>query len=281
MNLDDFRCMRQGKQLFILQEKEAHKLAPVEIYNHSGKKERVLLLLHGFSSSPAVFREMLSAFSGYDAIIVPVLPGHGVSFNAFAASKASQWLDHVEAICVTLQKEFTHLDVLGLSLGGILACHISARFKLNHLYLLAPALDLHLAIPNAIKLARCLDWLGFRKLRSLAGNIYTSHFCEIAYRQLPLTTIIEILSLINEFQFILPTCTTDLFLGRFDEVVASEHVALRFANQSNTCIHWLEESAHVLPLDGDIQYITDCVRENLQEKGKSRVTSKPADIPRE
>lgn len=263
MNLDDFRCMRRGKQLFMLQEGEAHKLAPVEIRNQNSKKERALLLLHGFSSSPAVFREVLSAFSGYDAIIVPVLPGHGVSLNAFASSRASEWLDYVEAICSGLHEEFTHLDVLGLSLGGILACHLSARFKLNHLYLLAPALNLHLALPNTIKLARCLDWLGFRKLRSLAGNLYTSRFCEIAYRQLPLTTIIEILSLINEFQFIPPTCPTDLFLGRHDEVVASEHVALRFANQSTTRIHWLDESAHVLPLDGDIKYITDCVKENL------------------
>ncbi len=270
MNLDDFRCMRQGKSLFILQEKEARKLTPIEIHNPHNKKDHALLLIHGFSSSPAVFREILGACAGYDAIVVPVLPGHGDSIHAFASSKAAEWLQHVEAIYGSLQEEYTHVDVLGLSLGGLLASHLASRFKVNHLYLLAPAFDLHLAIPSIMTLTKCLNWLGFRKLRSHAGNLYTPQFCEIAYRQLPLTTIIEILTLINEFQFILPTCPTDLFLGRYDEVVASECVAGRFANHSTTRIHWLNESAHVLPLDGDIQYIRDCVQNNLQARRKVR-----------
>lgn len=89
-------------------------------------------------------------------------------------------------------------------LGGLLACHLASRFSLNHLYLLAPAPDLHLAINQALTVAKCCHALGFHAIRSVAGNLYTSNAYEIAFRQLPLTTIIELLTLINQFDFSLP-----------------------------------------------------------------------------
>ncbi|MFC7782452.1 alpha/beta hydrolase [Legionella taurinensis] len=261
MNLNDFRCMRRGVQVSTLRRRDADLLRP---FKREGKeKNHALLLLHGFSSSPAVFRNLLGAFAGYDAVVAPVLPGHSENLNAFAEVKASDWLASVEDVCATLVAEFQQVDIMGLSLGGLLACHLSSRFPLNHLYLLAPALDLQLALPGSLKLARILYQLGFRQLRSAAGNLFTTDHCEIAYRQLPLTTIIEILTLVKQFEFKPPTCPTDVFLGCYDEVVASRRVAARFAGCDNVTIHWLAKSAHVLPLDGDIAEIIQCVNQNL------------------
>ncbi|MDP1604577.1 MAG: alpha/beta fold hydrolase [Legionella sp.] len=260
MNLDDFRCMRRGVHLSVVNSADAKLLAPVNQRN--GKNKRALLLLHGFSSTPAVFRHLLASFSDYDAIVIPALPGHAESLDAFAEMKRADLVSYVEKICADLIQEFEQVDVMGLSLGGVLAYHLSTRFPLNHLYLLAPAFDLHLAIPKAIKLARFCKWLGFSQLYSVAGNLYTSHSGEIAYRLLPLTSIIELLSLIGEFEFTPPSCPTDVFLGSHDEVVASPYVAERFINCSNATIHWLENSAHVIPLDGDLDAIINCVKKN-------------------
>jgi carboxylesterase len=260
MNLDDFRCMRRGVQLSVVNDMDAKLLAPVNQRN--GKKHNALLLLHGFSSTPAVFRHLLDGLTGYDAVIIPALPGHAENLDAFAEMKAADLLSFVEKICADLIQEFEQVDLMGLSLGGVLAYHLSTRFTLNHLYLLAPAFDLHLAIPKAIRLAQLCRKLGFSKIRSVAGNLYTSHSCEIAYRLLPLTSIIELLNLIKTLEFTPPSCPTDLFLGSHDEVVASQHVAARFANSSNTSVHWLENSAHVIPLDGDIEALIDCIKKN-------------------
>ena len=262
MNLNDFRYMRRGAHLSVLKPENASLLEAIDLRN--GKKQNALLLLHGFSSSPAVFRHVLTSFSDYDAIIAPVLPGHAMSIDVFANMKTSELLAHVEKICASLVLEYQHVDVMGLSLGGILAAHLAQRFNLNHLYLLAPAFDLHLALGKIIKLAKCLDWLGFYRLRNQAGNIHASSDGELTYQQLPLTSIIELLDFIEHFEFKAPKCPTDLFIGKYDEVVASELVAARFANSSNTNIHWLDNSAHVLPLDGDIKTIINCVTSNLQ-----------------
>ena len=263
MNIDDFRYMWRGKPVKPLLNQQANLLASIDI--RSSGNNRALLLLHGFSSSPAVYRQLLPLLPPYDAVICPVLPGHGESISAFTGAKACDWLSTAEDACAKLIKDYHQVDVMGLSLGGLLACHLSQRFTLHHLYLLAPALELQLNIPLALKCAQILNWLGFNSLRNHAGNLCSHLYSELAYRQLPITTIHEILTLINEFQFVPPQCPTDLFLGCFDQVVNSAQVASLFTNAPNCTIHWLSHSAHVLPLDGDIDTIIACFQQRSIE----------------
>lgn len=265
MNIDAFRCMHNGIHRSNLNKKDLGLLAPIN--QRSKNNQRALLLLHGFSSTPAVFRNLLPALNTYDAIVCPALPGHVENLETFAKVKATDWLKTAEKSCEILKQEYNQVDVLGLSLGGLLACHLSSHFKLNHLYLLAPALDLHLPINPYLRLARILNNLGFRKIRSSAGNIYSTADCEIAYRQLPISAIMEILTFIQQFQFSAPNCPTDLFLGCHDQVVESERVAARFAEQSHINIHWLENSAHLIPLDGDLHCLVDCIQKNNNNTG--------------
>lgn len=257
MNIDDFRYMWRGKQFQSLVNQQANLLESIDI--RRAGNEHALLLLHGFASSPAVFRELLPKLHTYDAIICPVLPGHGESISAFTNVKAKAWFGAAELACEKLMKDYKKVDVMGLSLGGVLGCHLSQQFSLNHLYLLAPALALQLNIKLALTSARVLRFLGFNSLRNYGGNINSSLNSEIAYRKLPLTAIIEILSMINQFQFAAPSCPTDVFLGCFDTVVDIKRVAKYFDNLSNCHLHWLSKSAHVLPLDEDVETIINCL----------------------
>jgi len=259
MNLDDFRCMRRGRHLSTIPAANADLLEGVDRRN--GKKHKALLMLHGFGSTPAVFRYMTPHIHGYDALVIPALPGHTVDLQDFSAMKGDELKRFVEQICADLCQEFEQVDVLGLSMGGVLACHLSQLFPLHHLYLLSPAIDIHVALNQSIKLAQALLKLGFRNIRSIGGNLFTSKHCEIAFRLLPLTTVIELLTLIKTFNFVAPNCPTDVFLGCHDEVVSSHCVSARFANRDNINIHWLKNSAHVLPLDGDLDVILDCMTE--------------------
>lgn len=258
MNLDDFRCMRRGIQLSTLHPDEKNLLASVNQRNN--QRQKALLLLHGFSSSPAVFRNMLAHLPVYDAVVIPVLPGHAASLEVFAQTAAQDWLQAVELVIEPLTQEYEHVDVMGLSMGGLLACHLANHFSLHHLYLLAPALDLCMPIKSTLLLTHILRFLGFTASRSMAGNLFTDSSCEIAYRQLPLNAVVQILSLVRDFKFEMPTCPTDVFLGRHDEVVDSNAVAQRFKHCPNSKIHWLENSAHVLPLDGDVEQILNCMK---------------------
>lgn len=260
MNIHDFRFMRQGKHLAELLHQES---GLIEGVNQLGeKKERALLVLHGFSSTPAVYRYLIPQIKHYDALICPSLPGHGQSTLAFEQTKASDWLSMSKALCDTLMNEYKKVDVLGLSLGGLLACELSKHFKLHHLYLLAPALKLEMHIGCMLKTAQLAHYLGFSQLRNGAGNLLHEQHSDISYRTLPLASIIELLRLIQNFQWIPPTCPVDVFLGKHDGVVASKKVEALFAPMTNAHIHWLNDSAHVLPLDNDLDKIAECINQN-------------------
>ena len=261
MKLDDFRFLRSGKSIRALAPNEAHLLNPINI--HTKHHDHALLLLHGFTSSPAVYRLMVPALmSSYDAIVCPLLPGHGESIRAFAAATSSEWVETAEQAYQALAKDYKKIDVLGLSLGGILACHLSQSYPINHLYLLAPALKVQFNLPLALITARVLNTLGFRYLRTQGGNLHSTTECELVYKQLPVTTIIEMLSFINEFKATPASCPTDLFLGRFDTTVDTHFIEKKFKPFKNCKTHWLEHSAHVLPLDNDVNHIIDCIKKN-------------------
>lgn len=261
VNLHDFRFLLQGKHIEPLRSDQANLLESVD--RRGPGRERALLMLHGFSSSPAVFRVMLPELTMYDAVVCPVLPGHAESIAVFSNATAQDWIAAAVAACSALLDEYKTVDVLGFSLGGLLACYLSQRFTLNRLFLLAPALFMKRSVSATLFCARLAQALGFRLLHNRGGNLYTHRYPELTYRQLPVTTIIEILTLINDYHFELPTCPTELFLGRFDEVVDSSAVAKCFEKASMVNIHWLEHSAHVLPLDGDIKTIVKCLNQRL------------------
>ncbi|QLZ67382.1 esterase [Legionella sp. PC1000] len=266
MNPNDFRFMRRGKQLFDLKREDFALLKPIR--QLGTKQDRALLLLHGFTSSPAVYRYLIPQLNHYDALVCPVLPGHGDSIAAFAQATANDSLECVSQECDALFKEYQKVDVLGLSFGGILACQLSARFTFNHMFLLAPALKLQMNTHQYLKLLTALQKFGFCELRGRAGNLITNTYAEISYRKIPIPALIELFTLINEYQWVTPNCPIDLFLGTHDSVVASKEVEKMFSHLPNTTIHWLVNSAHVLPLDNDLDMIAQCINQRILE-GKS------------
>ncbi|CAM2800569.1 alpha/beta fold hydrolase [Legionella anisa] len=261
MNPNNFRFMRRGKQLFDLKREDFSLLKPIR--QLGTKQDRALLLLHGFTSSPAVYRYLIPQLNHYDALVCPALPGHGDSIAAFAQATANDSLECVTQECDALFKQYQKVDVLGLSFGGILACQLSAHFTFNHMFLLAPAFKLQLNTHQNLKLLIALQKLGFCELRGRAGNLVTNKYAEISYRKIPIPALIELFTLINEYQWVSPNCPIDLFFGAHDIVVASKEVEKMFSHLPNTTIHWLANSAHVLPLDNDLDMIVQCINQRM------------------
>ncbi len=260
MNKNDFRYMHQGKQVGDLNPDDFLLMLPVN--KHKGKTDRALLLLHGFSSSSAVFRYLIPQLKTYDAIVCPTLPGHADSIDAFAQTKSADWLSYASDVCQELFKKYKKIDVLGLSLGGLLACKLNEQFDFHHLFLLAPALKLSMNVKATLRLAQLLQRVGFKELRGAAGNLLNQEYKEISYKKIPLTTIIEMLRFVDEHSWKAPRCPVDLFLGTQDKVVSSVQVEKLFASTPNVTVHWLQNSAHVLALDNDLDQIAECINQH-------------------
>jgi carboxylesterase len=257
MNKNDFRYMLRGKQVRDLNADDFTLLKPIN--QHGEKTDRAVVLLHGFSSSAAVYRYLLPQLKNYDAVVCPNLPGHATSIEEFSHVTAEDWLASTMAICEELFKKYNKVDIIGLSLGGLLICKLNEHFAFNHIFLLAPALKLQMNISSHLALAKGAQSLGFREIRGAAGNLVTDQHAEISYRRLPLSTVIEMFHIVLDHQWVAPTSPVDLFLGVHDKVISSPEVEALFRNLPNVSIHWLENSAHVLPLDNDLDQIAACI----------------------
>jgi carboxylesterase len=110
-----------------------------------------VLLLHGFGDTPQSL-EYLAAFihaQGW-GVRAPLLPGHGRTLDAFAATRASDWIDFARVELQRLRARYETVAIVGQSMGGSLATVLSAESRDVHaLVLLAP----YLSMPTRLRRA--------------------------------------------------------------------------------------------------------------------------------
>lgn len=261
MNIQDFSWLSQGKIKRPMLENDITIASPIEI--RSEARQRAILLLHGFASTPGVFRFIIPHLKKYDGIFAPALPGHADSLASFATTTEKDWLDYTALFCKNLSQEYEQVDILGLSLGGLLAYELSQRVTIRRLYLLAPAFFLRLPLRPTLIATHLLRKIGIVRIKNYGGDICNSSHPELSYTYLPLHAITSILRLIQTYHVSPPTCPIDLFLGHYDKVVDNTRLEKLFAPQSLTTIHRLSASAHILPLDNDLKAIIQTLQNNF------------------
>jgi carboxylesterase len=116
-----------------------------------------VLLLHGFGDTPQTLGLLARRLrkSGY-SVLAPLLPGHGRSMNAFAKSRASDWIEAAKAAYVEMRARHDLVSVVGLSMGGALAVVVAGeQLEIPTLVLIAP----YLGMPKTLRLAAATHWL--------------------------------------------------------------------------------------------------------------------------
>jgi carboxylesterase len=260
--INDFAFMLQGEYQAPLFTKDIPLIQPTYL-TRTPHKKRALLLIHGFTSTPLVYRELTPLIQHVDYISIPLLPGHGTTIEDFSTVQYTAWEAHIEAELNTLLNTFETVDVVGLSLGGLIAYQLAQRYPIHHLYLLAPAIYLKLPVPFLriiIPLFMKLKWM---TIKSMGGDIHAKGLSELTYRQIPLHALNEIFTYIETATHAPLTMPTSVFLGEFDSVVDNDKIQSLFSNQSTVTFYPLKKSAHVLPLDDDRLYIAKVISDGV------------------
>ncbi|WP_339060383.1 alpha/beta fold hydrolase [Tepidibacillus marianensis] len=98
-----------------------------------GKKSTGILLIHGFTGSPAEMR-LLGEYLHRDGYTVyaPILRGHGTTPEEMAQTTKEDWFQSVvEAYNLLKEKGYSSIVAMGLSMGGILALKLAISEKLT------------------------------------------------------------------------------------------------------------------------------------------------------
>ncbi len=108
------------------------------------QSDRVVLLIHGYKSSPFEMSEIATdlASSGISSYCVR-MEGHGTSPFDMATTTRKQWMESCEIAYKILSLHFKRIDVCGFSTGGLIALKLGLKYEdIRSIIAINPALKL-------------------------------------------------------------------------------------------------------------------------------------------
>ncbi len=125
--------------------------APIERPAASGLG---VLLLHGFGDTPQTLQYVATRLHAEGiSVRAPLLPGHGRSLSAFAASSAREWIESARAELHLMRSRHDQVVLLGVSMGGAVAATLAAEEPdACALVLLAPYLTIPPRLRQVVRL---------------------------------------------------------------------------------------------------------------------------------
>lgn len=225
----------------------------------SGAEAKIgILLVHGFTGSPAAMRPWAEFFGarGY-TVRVPRLPGHGRIWSDLNKVSWTDWADRVILELDELEKICDKVFVFGLSMGGGLSLYIAAHHadRISGLVLVNPMIH----IPGfAAKFAPLVA--KFRThLKSVGGDIKRPGVSEWSYDALPTAGVVQLAKLLKSSRSTLGLVKAPLLLFHSVEdhvlpVTNTEIIMDEIGSPRKQRIE-LMNSYHVATIDYDSDFI--------------------------
>lgn len=219
------------------------------------KKEKrpACLLLHGFTGGPYEVLPLAEAMedAGW-ACRVPVLPGHDhPHLQTLREACCEDWLQAACSQAEELTAENGCFDLVGFSMGGMLAVHVAARYPVRRLVLLGAAA----VYVSPGRLVR--DFLEHRGADDLARH---------KMRQTPVTAVLEFMRLVHRVRPDLRRVTAPCLVmqGLRDPIV--HPVSARYLSKRlpEPKVVYLPKSRHLLCLDEEADEVVRSVMDFLE-----------------
>ena len=236
-----------------------------------GGEAPAVLCLHGLTGTPYEVRPPAEALAEVGFLCEGLLlPGHGTTAEELAVTPRNAWVEAVVRAHDALAERHARVYVLGLSLGGVLALALAQRRALAGAVVLAAPFDLgrlvRTAVPWLMPVVRSLP-----KTPAILDDAARAR--HPGYDRMPLRAVNELLVLAREVERELPAvhAPVQLIFSRRDPTVPPHNAEriLRALPPGERELHWLEDSAHVLPVDRERDRVARHVVEFLLRLEKS------------
>jgi carboxylesterase len=212
-----------------------------------------VLLLHGFTGSPASMRPWAEhlAGSGY-AVEVPLLPGHGTTWRDMVPTRWADWSGAAERAYADLAARTDTVVVCGLSMGGTLALHVAQQHpQVAGLVLVNAAVA---STNRQLWFLPLLKWV-LPAAPGLSNDIKKPGADELAYDRTPLRPMASLVQAWRQVRADLPRigCPVLLFRSAEDHVVDPSSARIIRASLGSADVEErvLTDSYHVATLDND------------------------------
>jgi carboxylesterase len=219
-----------------------------------------VLVLHGFTGNPGSVRPLAEAFvADGRTVVAPRLPGHGTAVEDMLETRWADWSAAAEDAYADLAGRTRTTVVVGLSMGGTLACWLAARHpEVPGLVVVNPLVQP--PDPEMVAMGRTMVEAGETVAPGIGSDIADPDGHETAYPGSPLLPLLSLVEAVEALQADLPriACPLLLLTSPEDHVVPptnSDHLASLVAGPVERVT--LERSYHVATLDYDKDLIAE------------------------
>ena len=118
------------------------KLFDTQNYETNKGSKTGILLIHGFTNTTYELKKLIDFLTEKKYhVIADNLPGHGTSVKECNSTTYLEWIEYVEQRMAYLSSHCDNIFVCGISMGALLAMHLSVVFPINGLISAAPVLE--------------------------------------------------------------------------------------------------------------------------------------------
>jgi len=235
----------------------AELLPGAEPFSRAGGAVGVLLC-HGFTGSPHSLRPWAEYLAAQGlAVSVPLLPGHGTTWQDMAPTTSADWYAEAEEALAGLRAQCSEVFVMGLSLGGCLALRLAERNgpDVSGLVLVNPSLA---PDTRAFLLAPVLKYV-LPSLPGVGSDIKKAGVAELSYDRVPVRAAASLPQIWRQTARHLADVTQPVLVYRssVDHVVgpASMRVLEAGLTPALLTVRTCGDSYHVATMDNDAQAI--------------------------
>lgn len=217
------------------------------------------LVLHGLTGTPASVRGVAEALAGAGfSVDAPLLPGHGASADDLLASRWDHWAAAAEHAFAGLAARCSRVVVVGLSLGGTLACWLAARRRAEVAGVVCVNPMIEPPAPSFFDILEGLLAEGVEVMPAIGGDVARPAERDAGPGGTPVAATLSLLRAVADLEPRLGDIRAPLllFTSRQDHVVppsSSDVLAARVAGPVERVA--LERSFHVATLDWDAELI--------------------------
>ncbi len=158
------------------------------------------LVLHGFTGSPQSMRGVAQALADAGFTVeLPLLPGHGTSFEDMVTTSWDDWSAAAEAAYEKLAANCPRVVVVGLSMGGTLTAWLATR----HREIAGIAVINGLIEPAPPELRNILDMMvaqGVTEVPGIGSDIAQPGVVEVAYGRTPISCTISLMDQLDDLK---------------------------------------------------------------------------------
>ncbi|MDF2923361.1 MAG: esterase/lipase [Paenibacillaceae bacterium] len=219
-----------------------------------GSQARACLLLHGFTGGPYEVMPLAQALTaaGWDCR-VPVLPGHDPCLNGLGNVRCEDWIQMVCREAEELERKYGGFDLVGFSMGGMLAVFLAARYPVRRLALLGAA-AIYVSPGRLIRY-----WLEYR---GSGRHNRQQQLLHNKAKQTPLSATLEFMKVVHLARPDLKRIRIPVLIvqGLRDQIV--HPVSARYLSKrmpGETQVVYFPKSKHLLCLDSESEQVIGTV----------------------